>query len=95
MIDRNEALPISRQATLVGISRGNVYYLPRGVTLAKSGDCRSARSLVSLATQSGVRQACGKCFERRELHQRPRLVDGSVQGRGGGEATEDETGIVT
>jgi putative transposase len=29
MIDRNHALPITRQAELVGISRGNVYYLPR------------------------------------------------------------------
>jgi putative transposase len=27
MIDRNHALPITRQAELVGISRGNVYYL--------------------------------------------------------------------
>jgi putative transposase len=31
MIDRNHALPIARQAELVGISRGNVYYLPRAV----------------------------------------------------------------
>ena len=30
MIDRNHALPITRQAELVGISRGNVYYLARG-----------------------------------------------------------------
>ena len=29
MIDRNHALPIARQAELVGISRGNVYYLAR------------------------------------------------------------------
>ena len=29
MIDRDHALPITRQAELVGISRGNVYYLPR------------------------------------------------------------------
>ena len=29
MIDRNHALPLTRQAELVGISRGNVYYLPR------------------------------------------------------------------
>ena len=34
MIDRNHALPITRQATLVGISRGNVYYLPRGASQA-------------------------------------------------------------
>jgi putative transposase len=34
MIDRNHALPIARQAELVGISRGNVYYLPRAVSAA-------------------------------------------------------------
>ena len=28
MIDRNHELPIKRQAELLGISRGNVYYLP-------------------------------------------------------------------
>jgi len=32
MIDRDHALPITRQAELVGISRGNVYYLPRAVS---------------------------------------------------------------
>ena len=32
MIDRGHALPISRQAELVGISRGNVYYLPTAVS---------------------------------------------------------------
>jgi putative transposase len=31
MIDRGHALPIKRQAELVGISRGNVYYLPSAV----------------------------------------------------------------
>ena len=34
MIDRKHALPIARQAELVGISRGNVYYLPRAVSEA-------------------------------------------------------------
>ena len=29
MIDRDQALPITRQAELLGISRGTVYYLPR------------------------------------------------------------------
>ncbi len=29
MIDRSHALPVSRQAQAVGISRGSVYYLPR------------------------------------------------------------------
>ena len=32
MIDRNHALPITRQAELVGISRGNVYYMPRATS---------------------------------------------------------------
>ena len=34
MIDRSHAVPLSRQAELVGISRGNVYYLPRAVSEA-------------------------------------------------------------
>lgn len=34
MIDRGHALPLNRQAALVGISRGNVYYLPRGASEA-------------------------------------------------------------
>ena len=34
MIDREHALPIKRQAELVGISRGNVYYLPSAVSEA-------------------------------------------------------------
>ena len=32
MIDHNHKLPISRQARLVGISRGSVYYVPRPVS---------------------------------------------------------------
>ena len=35
MIDRSHALPITRQAELVGISRGNVYYLPSAVSEAE------------------------------------------------------------
>ena len=31
MIDRSHALPLNRQAELVGISRGNVYYMPCAV----------------------------------------------------------------
>ena len=34
MIDRTHTLPITRQAELVGISRGNVYYLPRAASQA-------------------------------------------------------------
>ena len=34
MIDIHHALSISRQARLVGISRGSVYYLPKPVSAA-------------------------------------------------------------
>ena len=34
MTDRDHALPVTRQAKLVGISRGTVYYLPRPVSAA-------------------------------------------------------------
>ena len=34
MIDRNHALPITRQAELMGISRGNVYFLARATSEA-------------------------------------------------------------
>jgi putative transposase len=34
MIDRDHALPIVRQAELLGISRGAVYYLPRSISQA-------------------------------------------------------------
>jgi len=34
MIDRKHTLPIARQAELLGISRGAVYYLPQPVSAA-------------------------------------------------------------
>jgi putative transposase len=34
MIDREHGLPIAKQASLLGISRGRVYYLPRPVPAA-------------------------------------------------------------
>jgi putative transposase len=34
MIDRSHDLPVSRQAAMLGISRGRVYYLPRVVSAA-------------------------------------------------------------
>ena len=45
MIDRNQALPITRQAELVGISRGNVYYLPRA---ASGADLRLTKLIDAL-----------------------------------------------
>ena len=34
MIDRDHDLPISKQAEVLNISRGSVYYLPRAVSAA-------------------------------------------------------------
>ena len=34
MIDRSHALPVTRQARALGISRGSVYYLPRPISVA-------------------------------------------------------------
>ena len=34
MIDLNHALPISRQARILGIRRGSVYYLPQPASVA-------------------------------------------------------------
>ena len=45
MIDRDHALPITRQAELVGISRGNVYYLPR---MASEADQRLMKRIDAL-----------------------------------------------
>jgi hypothetical protein len=47
MIDREHDLPISKQAEVLRISRGSVYYLPRPVTatgIANSPHTSSARS---------------------------------------------------
>ena len=40
MIDRSHALPITKQAQVLGISRGSVYYLPRPVPAADLGIMR-------------------------------------------------------
>jgi putative transposase len=37
MIDRDHALPVTRQAQLLGMSRGSVYYLPRPISAAELG----------------------------------------------------------
>jgi putative transposase len=45
MIDRNDDLPVSRQAKALGISRGSVYYLPRPVS---AGDLAAMRRIDEL-----------------------------------------------
>ena len=45
MIDRNDDLPVTRQAKVLGISRGSVYYLPRTVS---AGDLALMRRIDEL-----------------------------------------------
>jgi len=51
MIDRDHALPITRQASLLGMSRGSVYYLPRATSEA---DLELMRRIEALAPQPGT-----------------------------------------
>jgi putative transposase len=67
MIDRDHALPVSRQARLVGISRSSAYYQPRGVAEADLKLMRrldelhlehpfaGARMLVRLLRREGIK----------------------------------------
>ena len=71
MIDREHAVPVARQASLRGISRGSVYYLPRPVPAADLAVMRridelhlefpfaGSRMLRDLLNKEGV--AIGRC----------------------------------
>ena len=56
MIDRNDKLSISRQAKLLGISRGSVYYLPQGVSEAQMALMRQIDELHLEHPFMGARQ---------------------------------------
>ena len=56
MIDRNDKLSISRQAKLLGISRGSVYYLPQGVNEAELSLMRQIDELHLKHPFMGARQ---------------------------------------
>lgn len=45
MIDKSQDLPVSRQAAVLGISRGSVYYLLRAVSDADLALMRRIREL--------------------------------------------------
>ena len=58
MIDRNHALPLKRQAELVGISRSSLYYRPKPVS---EGDLELMRRLDELHLEKpfmGARMLC-------------------------------------
>ena len=70
MIDRNHALPITRQASLLGMSRGSVYYLPKPISAAELGLMRRIDQLHLEHPFMGARML------RRQLHR-----DGVLVGR--------------
>lgn len=51
MIDRSHKLPVTRQAKLLGISRGTVYYMPRPIT---PNDLRIMRRIDEIHTNNPV-----------------------------------------
>ncbi len=60
MIDRTRALPIKRQAELLGLARSTVYYLPEPVA---DNDLRLMRRMDELHLESHLPAAggCGTC----------------------------------
>ena len=59
MIDREHDLPITRQAEILKVSRGSVYYLPRPVS---SADLEISSIGCTWSTPSRVRVCCEACW---------------------------------
>ena len=57
MIDRDHKLSITRQARLLNISRGSVYYLPQPVSPPISRSCAELTSC-TWSTRSWARACC-------------------------------------
>jgi putative transposase len=68
MIDRNHALPITRQAELVGISRGDVYDLPRAAPEADQQLMKRIDAL-NLSHPSRAAACCATCSTGRASRQ--------------------------
>jgi len=58
MIDREHDLPITRQAEILKVSRGSVYYLPRPVS---SADLEISSIGCTWIIPSPVRECCEAC----------------------------------
>jgi putative transposase len=78
MIDRSDKLSISRQAKLLGISRGSVYYLPQGVSEAQMALMRQIDELhlehPFMGARQLVRQLRRLGFEVGRLHVRTLML---------------------
>jgi hypothetical protein len=61
MIDREHDLPITRQAEVLRISRGSVYYLPRPVPEADLAIMRHLDQLI-WSSHSPARGCCEVCW---------------------------------
>ncbi len=83
MIDRNGKLSISRQAKLLGISRGSVYYLPQGVNEAELALMRQLDELhlehPFMGARQLVRQLRRLGFEVGRLHVRTLMLRMGIQ----------------
>ena len=83
MIDRNDKLPISRQAKLLGISRGSVYYLPQGVSEAQMALMRQIDELhlehPFMGARQLVRQLRRLGFEAGRLHVRTLMLSMGIR----------------
>ena len=75
MIDRDHALPITRQAHLLGMSRGAVYYLPRPTSAADLALMRSIDKLHLEYPFMGARML------RRQLQRKGVVVGGAMSAR--------------
>ncbi|MCP1975645.1 putative transcriptional regulator [Bradyrhizobium elkanii] len=63
MIDREHDLPITKQAEVLKISRGSVYYLPRPVSPADLAVMRRLDRLhLEFPFASPVRECCETCW---------------------------------
>lgn len=78
MIDRSDKLPISRQAKLLGISRGSVYYLPQGISEAELALMRQIDQLhlehPFMGSRQLTRQLLRLGFEVGRLHVRTLML---------------------
>ena len=83
MIDRNDKLSISRQAKLLGISRGSVYYLPQGASQAELALMRQIDELhlehPFMGARQLVRQLRRLGFEVGRLHVRTLMLRMGIQ----------------
>ena len=83
MIDRNGKLSISRQAKLLGISRGSVYYLPQGLNEAELALMRQLDELhlehPFMGARQLVRQLRRLGFEVGRLHVRTLMLRMGIQ----------------